>query len=62
MKKTTAEIPPSIAAEYAKTPDAAAAAEADGYVKPPTRKIPLPGKRKTQYGLPKSVKVLKIKG
>jgi hypothetical protein len=63
MPKTTASIPPVAAADYAKIPrpDAVAAAEGDGYVKtPPMRKAQQPGKSKSQFGLPKSGKGLKV--
>jgi hypothetical protein len=67
MPKTTADIPPIVKADYAKIPrpNAVAMAEGDGYAKtPPMRKAQVPGKSKSQFGLPKSgaMKVMKMKG
>lgn len=69
MAKTTAELPPSIKADYARIPrpNAVAAAEGDGYVKtPPMQRAQAPGKSKSksQFGLPKSgaMKAMKMKG
>lgn len=55
--KTTADVPPSVAAEYAKAPrpDAVAQAEGDGYTKTKKmQKAQQPGKSSGQFGLPKS--------
>jgi hypothetical protein len=65
--KTTADIPPSIKADYAKIPkpNAVAVAEGDGYVKTgPMKQAQQPGKSKSQFGLPKSggMKAMKMKG
>jgi len=67
FKKTTADIPPSVKADYARIPrpDAVASADADGYTKTaPMRKVQQPGKSKGQFGLPKSggPKMMKMKG
>jgi hypothetical protein len=66
MPKTTADIPPSVQADYARIPkpNAVAMAEGDGYTKTaPMRKAQAPGKSKGQFGLPKSggMKVMKMK-
>ena len=58
MAKTTADVPPSVASEYAKAsrPHAVAEADGDGYTK--TAKMAKAQKPKfvksNQYGLPKS--------
>jgi hypothetical protein len=67
MPRTTADVPPVIAADYARArrPEAIAEADGDGYVKTrPMKKAQQPGKSSKQYGLPKStgVKVMKMKG
>ena len=59
MKKTTADVPPSVASEYAKAPRAQAISEAtgDGYAS--TKKMrsgSTVGAPKGQFGLPKSGK------
>jgi len=57
MPKTTADIPPSVAAEYAKQPrpSAVASAESDGYTKTkPLQKAQQGNGAKSQFGLPKS--------
>lgn len=67
FKKTTADVPPVAAMEFAKaaTPEAVAEAEGAGYTKTkPLAKAQRPGQRHTQFGLPKSssTKALKMKG
>lgn len=56
MKKTTADVPPSVAAEYKKAPRAQAAAEAtgDGYTDTKKMKKAKMSKSTGQFGLPKS--------
>jgi hypothetical protein len=57
MPKTTADVPKSVAAEYAKAPrpNAVAMADGDGYTKTkPMKKAQQPGKSKGQFGLPPS--------
>jgi hypothetical protein len=66
MPKTVADVPPVAAAEFIKAPRPEAIAEADGagYAKTmPMQKAQQPGKRKSQFGLPKSggVKAMKMK-
>jgi len=59
MKKTTADVPPSVANEYAKAPRAQAISEAtgDGYTKTkPMQAGSTKGASKGQFGLPKSGK------
>ncbi len=56
-KKTTADVPRSVAAEYGKArrPQAIAEAEGDGYTKTmPMKKAQQSGKSKSQFGLPPS--------
>lgn len=55
MKKTTAEIPPQVAAEYAKASTAQAASEADGNGYTTTKPMKKAAASKGQFGLPKSV-------
>lgn len=67
MPRTTADVPPVIAADYARArrPEAIAEAEGDGYTRTrPLQKARQPGKSSKQYGLPKSkgVKVMTMKG
>jgi len=67
MPKTIANVPPVVAADYAKIsrPDAVASADGDGYAKTrPMQKAQQPGKSKSQFGLPKSggMKAMKMKG
>lgn len=60
MARTTADVPPVIAGDYAKLqrPSAVAAAESDGYVKtPPMRQAQQ--KPSSQFGLPRSGKGMK---
>lgn len=54
MKKTTADVPPKAAGEYAKArrPEAVAEAAGDGYAK--TKKMQKGAQQKSQFGLPKS--------
>jgi len=54
MKKTTADAPPQVAAEYsrARRPEAVAEADANGYTK--TKKMQKGAKSPSQFGLPKS--------
>jgi len=54
MAKTTADVPPQVAKEYAKAPRPQAVAEAtgDGYTK--TKKMQKGQQQKSQFGLPKS--------
>jgi hypothetical protein len=57
FKKTTADVPPQVANEYAKAPRGQAVSEAtgDGYTKTKAmQKGAMPGKGKSQFGLPKS--------
>lgn len=59
MPKTTADIPPSVGAEYAKQPraSAVASAEGDGYTKTkPLQRAQQGNGAKSQFGLPKSGK------
>ena len=60
MKKTTADVPPSVASEYAKAPRVQAVAEAtgDGYTKTKLMQKAgtTTGASKGQFGLPKSGK------
>jgi len=60
MKKTTADVPPSVADEYAKAPRGQAIAEATGDGYTTTRRMQQAGSTKGaskgQYGLPKSGK------
>jgi len=53
-KKTTADVPPQVAKEYAKAPRPQAISEAtgDGYTK--TKAMQKGMKQKSQFGLPKS--------
>ena len=53
-KKTTADVPPQVAKEYAKAPRPHAVAEAtgDGYTK--TKAMQKGMQQKSQFGLPKS--------
>ena len=61
MKKTTADIPPSVAAQYNKLerPSAAGQAVADGYTKTKAMQKTRSSPSKGQFGLPKSGKGLK---
>jgi hypothetical protein len=54
--KTTADVPPSVASEYAKAPRAHAASEAigDGYTKTRAMRGARASPSKGQFGLPKS--------
>jgi hypothetical protein len=55
--KTTADVPRSVASEYAKTPrpNAVASADGDGYAKTKKmQKAQQPGKSSSQFGLPPS--------
>ena len=57
MKRTTADVPPQVANEYAKTPrpNAVASADGDGYTKTKKmQKAQQPGKSSKQFGLPPS--------
>jgi len=56
--KTTADVPPKVAAEYAKAPRAHAVAEAigDGYTKTGAMQKARASRSKGQFGLPKSGK------
>ena len=66
MPKTTADVPPVVAADYKKIPrpNAVAVAEEDGYVKTaPMQKAQVKGSN--QYGLPRSsgaMRKVKMKG
>ena len=66
MPKTTADVPPVIAGDYAKLPrsSAVASADGDGYTKTtPMKKAQVKGSN--QYGLPRSTGALrkvKMKG
>jgi hypothetical protein len=67
FKKTTADVPPVAAMEFAKAPrpEAIAEAEGAGYAKTkPLQKAQQPGQRSRQFGLPKSsgMKAMKLKG
>lgn len=67
FKKTTADVPPVAAMEFAKAarPEAIAEAEGAGYTKTkPLRKAQQPGQHGRQFGLPKSgaMKAMKMKG
>lgn len=67
FKKTTADVPPVAAMEFAKAaqPEAIAEAEGAGYTKTkPLAKAQRPGQRNRQFGLPKSssTKAMKMKG
>jgi hypothetical protein len=67
FKKTTADVPPVAALEFAKAPRPEAVAEADGagYAKTkPLQKAQQSGQRSRQFGLPKSsgMKAMKLKG
>lgn len=67
FKKTTADIPPVIANDFAKAsrPSAIAEAESTGYVKNmPMKKAQHQQKSSKQFGLPKSggMKAMKMKG
>jgi hypothetical protein len=67
MARTTADVPPRVAAEFAKAPRPEAIAEADGagYAKTkPMQKAQRPPQRPSQFGLPKSggKKAMKMKG
>lgn len=65
MPKTTADVPPVVAADYKKIPrpNAVAVAEEDGYAKTlPMQKVQQPGKQSKQYGLPRSSKLVKPPG
>ena len=54
MKKTTADVPPGAAAEFAKArrPEAVAEADGAGYTK--TKKMQKGAQQKSQFGLPPS--------
>ena len=54
--KTTADVPPRVASEYAKAPRAHAASEAvgDGYTKTKAMREARASPSKGQFGLPKS--------
>jgi len=56
FKKTTADVPPQVANEYAKAPRAQAVSEAtgDGYTKTKSMQKGAAAKGKSQFGLPKS--------
>ena len=56
MKKTTADVPPKVAGEYAKArrPEAVAEATGDGYAKTGKMQKGAVPKSKSQFGLPKS--------
>jgi hypothetical protein len=58
MKKTTADVPPFVASEYAKAPRAQAVSEAvgDGYTKTKIMQKARASKSKGQFGLPKTGK------
>ena len=59
--KTTADVPPQIANEYAKAPRAHATSEAigDGYTKTKIMQKARASRKSGQFGLPKSGKGLK---
>ena len=54
MKKTTADVPPGAAAEFAKTQRPEAVAEADGAGYAKTKKMQKGAQSKSQFGLPPS--------
>ena len=58
MKKTTADVPPAVASEYAKAPRPHATSEAigDGYTKTKAMQKARASLGKGQFGLPRSKK------
>lgn len=64
FKKTTADVPPGAAAEFAKVPRPTAVADATATGYATTKPMQKGLKSKSQFGLPKSggMKAMKMKG